>query len=491
MSKFYVCAGFDTYDPNTGYYTYRLDCIEWDESILGEWNGPKYTTKDECYQNSICSKNFSNEDLEPNNWCGISIESVNILSKTDESIEVEVILPETYKDTFIEYALYDIDDKLLNNFQTIAGPELEKSNIITIEYSSNVCSIAFRLLRPCPTGSESGSQSGSGSGSEESGSGSESGSEESGSGSGGETGVIDGSDNGDNIPVDNILLFDSSSWSELVTPMKSYIDSAATTWNNLIEYNQDVYNLYKTNNPDWNGLSLVHYVEFSDPDAGYIAACGPVNSVDIIDNDTSNIKINSITFQLYVNTYYYNNPLYNLSDEDWIGVMTHELGHALGIGTHWSTIFDYWLDGTKYVSSRQAYNTIIGDVSNNRNKIPLEDIGGEGTASAHWEDATRLASYPNSDGYSYPGCSFDIMVGSITPGNPKQISNLSLQYLNDIGYTVKSNPPIPAAIIQNLANSTIISNKINNICGTQAVCGCDTRHKIGTIDLTNKIYYIH
>lgn len=475
MSKFYICSTYDVYDTASGFYVSKVDCIQWDEDILGPYDGPKYATQEECYHNSICSRvGPQMAAIRPtNNWCNISISSFDIIEKTSSSVTLEVTLPEAYEDTYFEYLLTDSNfEPIVSDYERVVGlgTSLSTTNTLTIQ-TNNACGMMLRLVKPCPgSGSEiSGSESGSGSG-------------------GGEN------NNGNDLQTETRFIFDLSSWSELLSPMKTYIDAGAENWNNLIQYNQSVYDIYKDSNPNWNGLALVNYVEFNDPSAGYVAACGPVASIDIIDNDTNNIKINSVTFQLFVNMYYYNNPTYNFSDADWIGVMTHELGHALGIGTHWNTVFDYWLDGNIYESSVQAYNSIIGDSTNSRDKVPLEDNGGPGTVAAHWEWNFRPGSYDNANGVTYPGlAAYDVMIAGLTVGSPRPISILSTQFLTDIGYEMRTQPlSAPVGQFTNL----ITNNNQNHIylhhaCGTSSVCGCHTRHKVGTVDLTNNVLFIH
>jgi hypothetical protein len=165
--------------------------------------------------------------------------------------------------------------------------------------------------------------------------------------------------------------------------------------------------------------------------------------------------------------------------------MVHELGHALGIG-YWKLLDSYWLDGNEYTLAKNAYNTITGHIGA-RYRIPLEDSGNPGTASAHWENNNRSSEYPNSDGFSYPNCNFDVMVGYITIGSPKPISNLSKQYLVDIGYeSLTSSPP---SIVIEQSNIMINDNEpvvIQNMCGAASACHCG--HSMGTINLIDNIF---
>jgi hypothetical protein len=110
--------------------------------------------------------------------------------------------------------------------------------------------------------------------------------------------------------------------------------------------------------------------------------------------------------------------------------MIQELGHDLGIGTLWTTD-GFWLNGTTYNLTQSAYNS---KYSITRSKIPVEDGGGQGTGGAHWENNYRAAGYEPGEPY-YPAIN-DIMIGWISNLN---ITNISLAFLNDLGYNVIQN----------------------------------------------------
>jgi len=125
----------------------------------------------------------------------------------------------------------------------------------------------------------------------------------------------------------------------------------------------------------------------------YIAACGPTVVYNI---DGNGKKIISSEFVLYINSYYDN----TLSQQDWMHVLTHELGHALGIGVMWKLTQQFggaapidsptgpYLDGAVYTEAQSAYNNLTSSI---RTAIPLEASGGVGTASGHWDDTGRKA----------------------------------------------------------------------------------------------------
>jgi hypothetical protein len=389
----------------------------------------------------------------------MNIVSFNCISKTGSAITLQLVSSQVYPSVFIQISEYSGNDLILD-WTTVSNlTSLTETLIYTIQnLSTDVIKVRLAnsgcidgttptptpTLTPTPTITETPTQT--------------------------PTQIAQ-------------VLFDQSSWSSIsstIPDLVDYLDSASESWSNHIKYDAQVYSIIKGSYPAWNGLSLVNFVEVNDSNAGYVAACGSVDIVDIIDNDPNNIN-NSLSFQLYINTYYYNNPLFNLDENDWIGIVTHELGHALGIGTLWTPFLDYWLDGSKYSLASTAYNSIIGDTNNDRNKIPIEDAESSGTVQLHWENTSRLSSYPNSNSYNYPSCDFDIMIGYITVGDPKPISNLSKQVLIDIGYS-SSVPSIPAVSV--IKNEQIINGSTNILTG---MCGChnliNSTHSVGCINL--------
>jgi hypothetical protein len=472
MSVFYVCTSYDEYDPKTGYMILIIDCIEWDETIYGIWEGPKYSSKEECYSKSICAKGYgssvSDRNILSNNYCNISINRISLVVTENNQLTFEIELPKSFDNTYIEYGLYDIEFGLIQDFQRVQNTENPLPSFSTFNISieqDNVCSIAFRLIQPCVDTISEIDQPGSGSGSQET---------ESGSGF-------------------ESRLFDLSSWENLTGDLPNiryYLDEAASSWNSIIKYNQGIFETYKNVDPNWNGLALVSYTEINEP-GGFIAACGPVQGINILDNDPYNIKTNALTFQLFVNLHY-TEPQWGFTASDWINTMAHELGHALGIGIYWNPVNSFWLDGNKYQLASNAYNKIIGDTNNSRKLLPLEDGGGPGTQSSHWEDDFRSLSYPNNDGFSYLGCGFDIMTGFYEIGVPTKISNLSKQFLVDIGYesTGLDIEPLPQLQIQtntiNINNNIQPQRIIHNMCGTEQKCGCETHKIIGSINISQK-----
>jgi len=108
-------------------------------------------------------------------------------------------------------------------------------------------------------------------------------------------------------------------------------------------------------------------------------------------------------------------------------VVIHEMGHVLGLGTHWTTLgllanpsleggVDPYFTGAMAI----AEFDIAGGSGYAGNKVPVEDQGGPGTADGHWRDAVFLN---------------ELMTGYLDFGsNP--LSRITIASFEDLGYMV-------------------------------------------------------
>jgi hypothetical protein len=324
------------------------------------------------------------------------IKSGNLLiNRTENNLIFTISIPESYYTTYIQYALYDIDNNQLSDFKTLCGtpdPLLTTGTFTINDNFSGVCAIAFRLLRPCET---------------ESGSGGERTLvpvEDTGYGSAGShwennnrLSTYPGSDGFDylgitydvmtaflqtanisNLSVAYLLdigyspdpgyVFDRCSWKDFVSTaipnLSDVLDAAASAWEAKISYDASVFASIQglTNNTGsgsgsddsgsgsesgcgdgWNGLRLDSIVEY-DAGPGFAAQCSVNDYIDL-----GGVKKNAISFSLVINTYY--------TGIAWTSVMIHELGHALGIGTLWQQSPDFWLSRDNYPLTSDAYNS--------------------------------------------------------------------------------------------------------------------------------------
>jgi len=105
-------------------------------------------------------------------------------------------------------------------------------------------------------------------------------------------------------------------------------------------------------------------------------------------------------------------------------VITHEMGHVLGIGTIWEKkklLKDAGTDNPTFAgtSAMTEYNALQDDEPENK-QVPVENTGGPGTAGGHWRETV----FRN-----------ELMSGFIgTAGNP--LSRMTVASLADLGYVV-------------------------------------------------------
>lgn len=278
------------------------------------------------------------------------------------------------------------------------------------------------------------------------------------------------------------ILFDKSSWSSVVPqPYLGYLNQAADRWAQYVRYNPSVAAAITSDDPTWNGLKLdsnLDYTEQNNSNSGTIAACYIVGAWDLVLGSPS-VQLNSTSFGLIINKYYEN----QFSSTDWVNILTHELGHALGIGILWSPSLsangavppsNNFLSGAAYANCQSAYNTITSN--SNYVQIPLESTGSSGTASAHWENNFRSSAATGSGGLSHIGLVNELMVGYYSAGMNSIISNVSLKVLVDFGYqeinpgTNEGTPTLDtgASLVaqQNLIKLNCGCDKSVNILGT-------------------------
>ena len=240
-------------------------------------------------------------------------------------------------------------------------------------------------------------------------------------------------------PVDTVevKLFDESSWENIVPePYLSYLNFGKTRWENFLNYNPDAISGIQLLDPSWVGLRLNNYTEFDSSVSPIIASC---NIHEYIDLQAVGVQFNSISFNLNVNAYFKS----SFDEHDWINIITHEMGHALGIGIFWNSFFNTQGSippsnnflSSNYSKTQQAYNNVTGLV---RSKIPLESIGGSGTASAHWENNYRSSTAVGGNNVDYYGIENEIMIGYYEAGSNLIISDISIKHLVDLGYNEKN-----------------------------------------------------
>jgi hypothetical protein len=114
------------------------------------------------------------------------------------------------------------------------------------------------------------------------------------------------------------------------------------------------------------------------------------------------------------------------------GVIRHEMGHVLGIGSMWSFFgllvspspvggppLDTYYSGSNGIT---GFNNIGGSTYTGGNKVPVENTGPSGTINGHWRESV-LAN--------------ELMTGYANAGS-MPLSQLTVRSLTDLGYTVNT-----------------------------------------------------
>jgi Leishmanolysin len=108
--------------------------------------------------------------------------------------------------------------------------------------------------------------------------------------------------------------------------------------------------------------------------------------------------------------------------------VTHEMGHVLGIGTHWNNVpniasglsSDPTQCGTNPefigVNAVREYRALGGT-----GNITIENQGGPGTCDGHWKESIFGA---------------ELMTGVLNDGVPNPLSRITLGSMQDLGYSV-------------------------------------------------------
>lgn len=204
--------------------------------------------------------------------------------------------------------------------------------------------------------------------------------------------------------------------------LKNALINAANRWNGFIKFQIDtIKQIREINSSSWKGIELLN-CKFLDSGA---ASCGP-----FIYTKTTLVY----GFYLQINNFYVN----SLNMTQLSNVLTHELGHALGMPCFKShlngllndeeilPLIDVEIDTVtrketsyynsitfpltissyaKYTGQTPIFTRLLG--TNPIKRIPLEREGGPGTKNAHWEDQTNY----DNQGILYRGFKNEVMLG--------------------------------------------------------------------------------
>lgn len=120
-----------------------------------------------------------------------------------------------------------------------------------------------------------------------------------------------------------------------------------------------------------------------------------------------------------------------------VDVITHEMGHVLGIGTLWNNggrtllvnagAADPYFQGAGARAGFTAVNTVLYS----GNPVPVENSGGSGTRDSHWRETTFGR---------------ELMTGFYNSGVINPLSRVTIGSLEDLGYQVNYNAAEPFSI---------------------------------------------
>lgn len=246
----------------------------------------------------------------------------------------------------------------------------------------------------------------------------------------------------------------------------------------------------------YSGMVLAFLTFYHDPTSSTIASCGTVTY-----RDNTGTRVNLATTMPHHNQDGADNrtiPLAfatrinlaqdaNLTDEEWVKVLTHEMCHAMGFGTVTTALLPLGSvvgDGINntYISNEafpnmrdtvRTYNDIAYG-ANSRVAVPLEGGGGAGTAGGHWEnDAIANGYCPLDtncpDPVTYAGITNELMTGFYNP--LAKLSRLTLNFFKDLGYHLATQDDIgegdfdavyPEMQVQQLSSTNKSSKKTKN-----------------------------
>jgi len=236
--------------------------------------------------------------------------------------------------------------------------------------------------------------------------------------------------------------------------LRSNCIQAANTWNRYAAWGNQQRSALAAVLADpkgWKGLNCVSIEFYWDPNGGTIASCIPYWGTAY-----NHRMFFAWQYKLRLNLFQFvRNKFWKVSRD----VITHELGHAIGLTITNENNVTKNPPGCIYSKSRgvpyhkysvQANNRLKSRVRKNwkdkegkgfpGNYVALDIVGGDGTAGAHWSAYYRRF-YKKGKYWSLLGYQNELMGGYADPDVDGKLTELSLAYLIDRGYKIKNKRP--------------------------------------------------
>jgi hypothetical protein len=248
----------------------------------------------------------------------------------------------------------------------------------------------------------------------------------------------------DRLNIFNLQSFDLIPNEDII--YKNALIEAANIWNNFIKYPKFLLDYLTSSQTNFNGLSLSQYRKKNE-NASWIAGVIRIENINFSSTARPVLKFYRY-FELDVNSKYFINTFGSpYTYNDWVKILTHELGHALGIGA-WNNFLEInelapftgslpRLTRFTHPSTVNSYNRIALNVPLTRESVPVENVGPIGSSGVHWQNnyVPARSAISGSIEYirpDYNGIYNELMVKTYRSDNI--ITPLSIGYLQDLGY---------------------------------------------------------
>ncbi|MGI9428390.1 MAG: PEP-CTERM sorting domain-containing protein [Bythopirellula sp.] len=141
-------------------------------------------------------------------------------------------------------------------------------------------------------------------------------------------------------------------------------------------------------------------------------------------------------------------------------IMTHEMGHALGIGNLW-TNNNLYVTGTGHYTGEHGLEAFLAEFDSTATFVQVELAGGPARANFHWDQIVRSSAEEGNPADPWPldprigitddhgrDFAFEMMTATFDPdyGEPF-VGQTTVQSLRDLGFTIVPEPGSTALLL--------------------------------------------